>query len=219
MKKSFISLLFLLPLASHAYLEAPKQNTKPAVWLTFDACGGDFDWKMAKTLVDNRIKSSVFVTSLWIHKNPQAVTYLKNHPDVFKVENHGQSHHAAVLTDSSIFKVPSVKTLQGLEQEVFTAQSDIENIFGYSPRWFRGATALYDSQSLWWFKQKNMALAGYTISVDLGATASEKQMMENFKKAKNGDILLMHINKPQSLNSQALEKSVEQIKKLNIDWS
>lgn len=221
MKLKYIIVSLFLTCSSGYTQNMPASTSHNSVqtWLTFDACGGLFDWKMANFLVDNQIRSSIFVTSVWMSKNPEAIVFLKQHPEVFKIENHGHYHHAAVLSSTPVYRVKTVMDEVGLSDEVFIAQKDIEKNFGETPHWFRGATALYDKDSFSWFKEHNINLAGYSIPVDFGATANANQIYQNFKKAKKGDILLMHINKPSSQNYKGLVMSLDLIKNLKPDWS
>lgn len=218
--KHIIFSLFLACSSGYAQNQpASTFHNSASTWLTFDACGGLFDWKIANFLVDNKIKPSIFVTSVWMHKNPAAIVFLKQHPDIFKIENHGHLHHAAVLSPTPVHHVKTVLDEAGLDNEVFTAQKEIEKIFGQSPHWFRGAPALYDTNSMNWFKLHDIHLAGYSLAVDFGATANAHQIYQNFKKAKKGDILLMYINKPSSQNYKGLVMSLELIKILKPDWN
>ena len=218
-KALFLSLFFTSTIVNAQYLSASVEHESQSTWLTFDACGGSFDWKIAHFLVDNQIKSSIFVTSVWMAKNSEAISFLNQHTEVFKIENHGHYHHAAVFSNQSVYHVQTVLNEVGLEDEVFTSKKDIEQNFNQSPRWFRGATALYDTNSMRWLKSHDIKIAGYSIPVDFGATANANQIYQNFKKAKKGDILLMHINKPSSQNYQGLVMSLELIKNLKPDWS
>lgn len=218
-KYFLFNLIFISSISYAINMPASVSHKSVETWLTFDACSGDFDFEIAKLLVKNEIKSSIFVTSIWMDKNPKAVEFLKSHPEVFRIENHGKLHHAAVFSPVPVYKVKTVLDERGLSEEVFFNQKKIEYNFGKTPHWFRGATALYDKSSLAWFKENHIDLAGYTIAVDLGATATESQIYENFKKAKKGDILIMHINKPFSQNYKGLLMSLTLIKKLNPSWS
>lgn len=187
---------------------------KNKVWLTFDACGGKFDWETAQFLVDNNLKSSIFVTSIWIKNNYEAVAFIIKNKDIFTVENHGNSHKGAFISREKVFGVPGV-TKDELLSEFQLAQDLIEKTFKQTPVWYRGATALYDKESLDILRSKEILIAGYTIAGDMGGKATSNQIHSAISKARAGDIILMHINKPKSNVSKGLKKSLEYLKKLN----
>src|SRR4051812_41493817 len=59
------------------------------VALTFDACPGGFDARVAEALVANDAPATIFATGAWLRENPEGAAFLTAHPDIFAVENHG----------------------------------------------------------------------------------------------------------------------------------
>jgi peptidoglycan/xylan/chitin deacetylase (PgdA/CDA1 family) len=53
------------------------------VALTFDACPGLFDARVAQAVVAAGAPASVFLTALWMRRNPEGLAYLLAHPEIF----------------------------------------------------------------------------------------------------------------------------------------
>lgn len=195
-------------------------DTPHDIALTLDACGGKTDWRILQLLVQRHIPSTIFVTEKWIKQNPQAVEYLKNHTDIFQIENHGKEHKEAVFQEMGAYHLPATRDLIGLKKEVLEGKLAIEQAFGVSPTWYRDAGALYDNQSVNWIKQQGFKLGGYSIAADEGATANTSRILFLLNQAKAGDVLLMHVNKPQGHTFDGLSQGLPllQEKGLHFVW-
>src|SRR5689334_8274516 len=79
------------PVEVHQLLALPQPEAKTAA-LTLDACGGGYDAKLIRFLVEERIPATVFATRKWIERNPEGVTTLPSHPELFDIEDHGANH-------------------------------------------------------------------------------------------------------------------------------
>ena len=190
----------------------PPKLGEREVALTLDACGGDFDWGLAHFLVERRIRTTLFVTEIWIQHNPEAAHFVRAHRDVFAVENHGTQHHALVLgTRHGPYNVPAVETPEGLRAEVLGGQSAIQGAFGTEPHWFRGATALYSPAAVSALSQAGWRVAGFSISIDNGATLPANKVAKKTLAVQGGEVLLGHINKPHSGTREGLEAALPQL--------
>lgn len=167
------------------------------ITLTLDACGGKTDWNILHFLVANDIPATIFVTAKWIDGNAQAVSYLKEHSDIFQIENHGKEHREAVYRTVGAYRLPATQDDAGLETEVQGGESAIEKNFGIKAQWYRDAGALYDNTSINWLNHHHWHIAGYSVAGDEGATASTSRIIHILSQVKPGDVILMHMNKPQ----------------------
>lgn len=187
--------------------------------LTFDACGGKTDWNILHFLVDNHIPATLFVTEKWIDGNTEAVSYLKEHTDIFKIENHGKEHREAVYQSIGAYHLPATSNEEGMEKEINGGDEAIEKAFGVKPTWYRDAGALYDTQSISWLNQHHWQIGGYSIAGDEGATASTSRIIMLLSKAKPGDVILMHMNKPQGHTYEGMKVGIEALKNKGYQFS
>lgn len=187
----------------HAALTSAVPAPSPAlpegtVALTFDACGGDFDRRLAEGLVALKTPATIFVTEKWLTRHPQDVAYLREHRDVFDIQNHGAEHKAAVLgTTRGPYGVPAADTTQGLDAEVDGGEAALEAAFpGTHAHWYRGATALYSPAALSYLHTRGWNVAGYSVALDDGATLPAAAVTKRTLSARPGDVLIGHINHP-----------------------
>ena len=190
-----------------------------SIALTLDACGGKTDWNILHFLVDNDIPATIFVTEKWIDANPEAVTYIREHNTVFKVENHGKEHREAVYREVGAYHLPATVNDQGMQKEVEEGEAAIERAFGVKATWYRDAGALYDSESINWLHSHNWQIAGYTIAGDEGATASTPRILMLLSKAKPGDVILMHMNKPQGHTFEGMHTGILKLKEEGMKFA
>lgn len=166
------------------------------VALTLDACMGQTDGRILHTLIDHRIKATIFATARWIRNNPDAVAQLNAHPDLFRVENHGANHYAAVFNPGRVFGVRTVGDAAGLRAEVLNGAAAVESATGRKPEWFRGATAEYSGAALQEISGLGEKVAGFSVLGDGGAMFSAAHTAKTIAKAHDGDVIIAHINQP-----------------------
>ncbi|ACM35900.1 MULTISPECIES: polysaccharide deacetylase family protein [Rhizobium/Agrobacterium group] len=173
---------------------APKGLVQVAV--TLDACMGKTDMRILSTLLDDNIKATIFVTGRWIRSNPQAVAVLKSRPDLFEVENHGENHIPAVDYPTTVYGIAAAGSPEAVAEEV-TGGADAMRAAGFSPpRWYRDATAKYSPSAIAEIKAMGYQIGGFSINGDSGSLLGAKQTEQQFAHAKNGDVLIAHINQP-----------------------
>ena len=185
-------------------------DTDKVVALTLDACGGGFDADLAHFLIERRIAATIFATRRWIRRNPDAMTMLKAHPELFDVENHGANHVPAVIgADRSVYGLAGVADLQQLRREVSGGADAVKAATGIAPRWYRGATGEYDPEALKAIEAMGYRVAGFSVNADSGATLSQKQIVARLKKVRDGDIIIAHLNKPASETGRGLAEGLQ----------
>lgn len=193
------------PRELHSRLQVPASYTKPVAALTLDACSGQFDFKLVNFLIEHKIPATFFVTQRWLKKNPQAIRLLKSAPALFEIENHGALHRPAVLgRERRVFGLAGLRDLAELEQEVQQGAAAIFTEFAYQPRYFRGATARYDSQALQYIQSLGFQIAGFSLNADQGASLGKVAIVQALAHLQSGDIILAHANKPGAATGAAL---------------
>ncbi len=183
----------------------PVADAPPRLALTLDACSGRFDAPLLDFLIRERIPATLFVTRRWLRRNAGAVALIKAHADLFEVENHGASHVPAVIGPGrEVYGIEGVPDLEQLRAEVQGGAAAIEAAFGTAPRWYRGATAVYDPQALAEIERLGYRIAGYSLNADAGATLARAAIEQRLQRARDGDVIIAHMNKPDSDSAEAL---------------
>ncbi len=178
----------------------------PAV-LTLDACGGGFDAGLIQTLVRLRVPATVFATRRWLDRNHVALQQLRQHPELFEIENHGAAHVPAVV-GRRIYGMTSPADVDGIAREIDQGAQAVAQASGRAPQWYRGAGALYDAQGLQTISRLGYRVAGFSINGDDGATASASTVARRLERTAPGDIVILHMNKPGSGTADGLLRTL-----------
>ncbi len=210
---SFSHSAFAFPAAREIHDRiSPNKNGQKQVALTLDACSGAYDEDLIQFLIRNRIPATLFVTKRWLVSNPYAVTVLKANLDLFDIEDHGEKHIPAVIGKGrKIYGIEGQPDLLHLQREVLEGARAIEQIIGVHPKWYRGATAMYDQQAAEKIKELGFQIAGFSVNADAGATLPQKQIEKRLAQVKSGDVIIAHMNKPQGFSAEALSVGLLQL--------
>jgi len=166
------------------------------VALTLDACPGAFDERIALALVESRIPATIFVTAVWMHRNPGALTFLLANKDLFAIENHGAQHIAPVFGVHTIYGIPVAGNPDTVQREVIDGATAIQARTGVAPRWYRAATGFYSPSAIPLIQQLGFSIGAYSFSADQGASLPAAAVASRIAKASNGDVIVAHINQP-----------------------
>jgi peptidoglycan/xylan/chitin deacetylase (PgdA/CDA1 family) len=166
------------------------------VALTLDACSGAADMRIIETLLDLAVPATIFVTGLWLHGNPHALGLLLARPDLFTLENHGERHLPPVLGSRTVYGLQVAGTLEAVQREVERGADALVAAGGVRPRWYRGAAALYSPSAIGAIEALGFTIAGYSLSADEGASLPAAAVARRMGAAKNGEVLLAHVNRP-----------------------
>ncbi|MFG6487194.1 polysaccharide deacetylase family protein [Roseateles sp. BYS78W] len=197
---------------AHDRLAAAPGAPATPVAITLDACGGAFDASLIQTLVDLRVPATIFVTKKWLDHNPAGTAVLLAHPDLFELEDHGTSHMPAVIgKDRRIYGIPAAPDAAHVEAEVAGAAQAIRTLTGRAPVYFRGATAIYDAQSLQIIRAMGYQVAGFSVNADAGATLPEADIAARLRAVRPGDIVIAHMNKPAGATAEAFAATLPQL--------
>jgi peptidoglycan/xylan/chitin deacetylase (PgdA/CDA1 family) len=191
---------------------APGGAAGPRVALTFDACMGKTDTRILSALVENKLPATIFVTARWLKHNQPVLAELKAHPDLFEIQNHGAMHVPAVDRPMKIYGIAAAGSPQAVATEVEGGAAAIHAAAGAEPRWFRGSTARYSRSAIAQIRGLGFRIAGYSVNGDggslLGARASEKRIAG----AKDGDVVIAHINQPTHAAGAGVVKGILDLK-------
>jgi peptidoglycan/xylan/chitin deacetylase (PgdA/CDA1 family) len=192
----------------------PTSSGAPHIALTFDACSGKTHERILQTLIDNKISATIFVTARWIKRNPQAIAEIKANADLFEIENHGAKHIPVVDFPIKVFGLEAAGSPEAVRAEIEGGATAIETTFGSKRKWFRGATGMYSASTVKTIAEINYKLGGYSLHGDGGASFSTYKTTKTFSTAKDGDVIIAHINQP---SRPAGAGVVEGILKLKAD--
>lgn len=167
-----------------------------AVALTLDACGGETDWRILDTLVELQVPATIFATELWLTGNPAAVRVLLAHPALFQVENHGAHHLPPVLGTHPIYGLRPAGTLAAIRTEIVQGAAAVTAATGRTPRWYRGATALYSPEAIRLAGEFGVTIAGFSVNGDAGASLPAARVAARIGASPAGAVIISHVNQP-----------------------
>jgi peptidoglycan/xylan/chitin deacetylase (PgdA/CDA1 family) len=192
------------PIEIHDQLAAQSEPGKK-IALTLDACSGKYDADLIDFLIQNRISATIFATKKWLDRNPQGLSVIKAHLDLFDVEDHGERHIPAVIgKDRTVYGIPGEPDVVHLRREVVEGARAVEKATGVAPHWYRGATGEYDAQSIKEIDKLGYKIAGFSVNADNGATLRKPTIEKRLKRVKAGDVIIAHMNKPESDSAEGL---------------
>lgn len=210
----------LAPSPAHAYAKPveihdvlqPQFGPSKRIALTLDACSGKFDDDLIEYLIRKRIPATIFATKKWLDKNPYGLSVIKQHLDLFDVEDHGENHIPAVIgVGRKVYGIPGEPDLIHLRREVQAGAVAVEQATGAAPHWYRGATAEYDAQAIAEIQKLGYRIAGFSVNADEGATAKKLAIEQRLRHVKAGDVIIAHMNKPASDSAEGLAVGLDHL--------
>lgn len=192
-------------------LELSEERSAPLVIaLTFDACGGGkdgYDAELIAFLRKRKVPATLFVTSLWLRKNPDVLRELAADP-LFEIAAHGERHRPCSVDGKKAYGIQGTASMLELVREVLANAREITALTGKTPLWFRSGTAYYDEVAAEVIQDLGLRIAGYSIAGDQGATLSASRVAAKILEARNRDIILLHMNKPRSGTREGVMRAI-----------
>jgi len=188
------------------------------VALTFDACPGAFDRRIADALVADRIPATIFVTRLWIMRNPNGLAFLLAHHDLFAFENHGELHIPPVLGPGTIFGIPAAGDLATVQHEVTAGAAAVTAATGSAPRWYRASTGFYSPSVIPEIERLGFGIGGYSRNADAGASLPAHSVARRIAEAANGDIIVAHINQPTRPSGEGVVAGIKKLQRRGANF-
>jgi peptidoglycan/xylan/chitin deacetylase (PgdA/CDA1 family) len=190
----------------------------PRIALTFDACMGKTDPRILSTLVDHHIPATIFVTARWLRSNPETLAVFLAHPDIFELEDHGQNHIPAVDVPTMVYGIPAAGSPQAVAQEVKGGADAMVAAGIPQPHWFRGATAKYSLSAIAQIRGMGYRIAGYSINGDSGSLLPAKMVEKQYASARDGDVIISHINQPTHAAGEGVAASILALKAKGVQF-
>jgi peptidoglycan/xylan/chitin deacetylase (PgdA/CDA1 family) len=189
--------------------------------LTFDACGNPgsfgYDAELIDFLIKENIPATLFLNGKWIDANLPIVEQLISNP-LFEIGNHGTEHKPCSVDGRSAYKIEGTKNVEEVFDEIELNGRKIELLIKKKPKFFRSGTAHYDDVAVKIANYLGYEIVNFTINGDYGATASKEQVMNNLLKAKNGAIILLHMNHPEKETAEGVMLAIPQLKQLGYKF-
>jgi peptidoglycan/xylan/chitin deacetylase (PgdA/CDA1 family) len=171
------------------------------------------DDRILNALVETHIRSTIFVTARWLKYNDKVAEVFKQHPELFEIENHGAMHVPAVDEPRAVFGLAAAGSSAAVAAEVMGGAAAIEKTFGHHPHWFRGATGQYTATSLRQLEALHFKVAGFSVLGDGGASFSAAHAAHVIGAAKDGDVIVAHINQPKKPAGLGVVEGILKLKK------
>jgi peptidoglycan/xylan/chitin deacetylase (PgdA/CDA1 family) len=191
-------------------------TTEKVIALTFDACGSGkgmgLDSRLVEFLEKERVPATLFINARWIEPNRAAFDRLAANP-LFEIENHGYRHRPASVTGRSAYGIAGTRSAEELVDEIELNARGIERLTGRKPRFFRAGTAYYDEVAVRIAAELGEKIAGFSLLGDAGATYSREQVEKALLAASPGDIVILHMNHPESGTGAGVIDAVPVLKK------
>jgi len=163
-------------------------KTSNEVALTFDACPtsgkNPFNAAIANILSETKTPATVFLSGRWIEEDTAAAKLLGS-DSLIELGNHSFSHPHMLRM-----------TVQGMKKELDRTQKIITDLTGRTPFLFRAPYGEYSDTLINAAKDLGLATVQYDVeSGDPDTTFTAPRLIKWVsEKARNGSIVVMHIN-------------------------
>ncbi len=117
-----------------------------------------------------------------------------------------------------IYGIPAAGSAQAVHQEV-TGGAEAVRAAGFPPpKWFRGSTAKYDVSAIRQIRDLGFRVAGYSVNGDGGSTLGAADAERRIAAAKNGDVILAHINQPTHAAGEGVARALLALKNRGVEF-
>lgn len=192
------------------------RTTDKVIALTLDACGSRkglaFDSRLVDFLEREQVPATLFINARWIEPNRDTFERLAANP-LFELANHGFHHKPASVSGRSVYGIEGTRNVAELVDEIELSNEKLAGITGKGPRFYRSGTAYYDDVAVKIAGELGMQVAGYSVLGDAGATYSRQQVRNALLAARPGDIVLIHMNHPESGTAAGIMEAIPELKK------
>lgn len=193
-----------------------KSNQK-IIYLTFDACGGDYDKNLIDFLIKNNINATLFINARWIHAHKDEFIKLAKNP-LFSIQNHGTNHKPLSINGKEIYGIKGTDSIKEVYDEIMQNDKLIRELSGKNPTYFRSGTAYYDEVAISIAKDLGYSIGGFDVLGDGGATFSKEKIIAQENLIKNGSIIIYHFNKPKSHTLQGLKVLIPKLQQKGFSF-
>ena len=193
---------------------APSTDGRTRVALTLDACGGGagnaVDLNILHLLIKLNIPATLFLNARWINANPDVAAALAATP-LFELENHGLAHKPLSINGREIYGLKGTASPGAASREVEGGALRLKELTGRRPLFFRSGTAYYDDVALEIIASLGFKAAGFSVVGDAGGTLPAAKVASILRKVRDGDIVILHFNRPKSGTYAALRQVLPEL--------
>lgn len=189
------------------------ETSKPQVALTLDLCMGDVDHRIFDVLVSRQIKATLFVTARWLRRNGETVAIIKAHPELFELANHGKNHIPAIDNQPTIYGLKTAGSLKAVCEEIKGGEDALSAAGFPRSNWYRDAAARYSQDSIKLIHSMGYQIGGFSLNADMGASLPAKIVAARISSAKNGDVIIAHMNQPKRASGQGVADGIMALEK------
>ena len=197
------------------------ETTEKIIALTFDACGGKhglgYDQKLIDYLIEEEVPATLFINGRWIDENQDLFLCLSQN-ELFEIENHGYAHKPLSVNGKSVYGIEGTQSISEIIDEVWKNARKIEELTGRRPLYFRSGTAYYDEVAVKVIRELDEKPVNFNILGDAGAKYTKAQMVKSAKGAKNGSIILYHMNHPESETAEGIMEVVPMLREKGFEF-
>lgn len=192
---------------------AKGEVSKPQVALTLDLCMGDVDHRIFDVLVSRQIKATLFVTERWLRRNSETVAIIKAHPELFELANHGKNHVPAIDNQPTIYGLKTAGSLKAVCEEIKGGEEALTAAGFPRSNWYRDAAARYSQDAIKLIHKMGYQIGGFSLNADMGALLPAKTVAARISSAKNGDVIIAHMNQPKRASGQGVADGIMTLEK------
>ncbi len=190
-------------------------STKKVIALTLDACGSKndgYDSLLIDYLIKEDIPATLFINARWIDKYPREFKVLATN-GLFEIENHGFAHKPCSVNGKSIYGIKGTSSVGEVVDEIEKGARKIASLTGRKPSYYRSGTAYYDEVAVEIAAEMGYHVAGFSVLGDAGASYSQEQVRKALLSAEPGDVIICHMNHPESGTAEGIIEAVGELKK------
>lgn len=193
-------------------------TTNKIIAFTFDACGtkyGDqYDTELVGFLQKEHIPATMFFTGLWIDANTKTFNQLIK-DTLFEIENHGLNHLPCAVCGETEYGIKGTLNVGQAFDELELNNRKIKALTGRRPKFFRSPTAYADETCVKIAGQLGLTTISFDIlSGDAVPYTPAKTIAATIlQNAKDGAIVIMHMNHPKWYTYEALEIVIPELRK------
>ena len=192
-------------------------GTEKVVFFTFDACGqgglsDGYDSILVKYLIEEQIPATFFISRRWALKNPQALNSIIENGNNIDIQNHGTQHIPLSSVGDSVYQIKGTNGMKEVYDEVEISSTFFCSKLGRTPKLFRPGTAYSDEKAVHFVNEMGYKVISYSVLGDAGATFKRERIKQNILNAKDGDIILMHFNHPESEVFLGVKDAIEELR-------
>ncbi|WP_457967922.1 polysaccharide deacetylase family protein [Arthrobacter sp. D1-29] len=176
-----------------------------------DFCGGPGGSGIAQAVLDmlkrHGVPATLFLNTRWIHHNQNLAQELAAEP-LFELANHGTRHAPLSVDGKSAYGIPGTQNRHEVYEEIMSNDNLLRKITGKRPRFFRPGTAYLDDVAAEICLALGVIPTGFSINADAGATYPASVVAAETAKARPGDIIISHGNRPASGTAAGLATAI-----------